>query len=141
MLKKGKPLDDPILIEILVEAIRLGLYSLFNHKMPIFYNSLTWDITINLSGVLGWSVGFKSVLRSCLPSFYRRIPEGTGWIMDGFPTSYNQAKALEKALSGFDVSTKEAERVRDVGNNGIRDIFPVFDGMNYVDGDFLSALL
>jgi adenylate kinase family enzyme len=32
---------------------------------------------------------------------YRNIPEGTGWILDGFPSNYNQAKVLEKALTGF----------------------------------------
>lgn len=31
----------------------------------------------------------------------REIPEGTGWILDNFPKSLKQAKALEKALSGF----------------------------------------
>jgi adenylate kinase family enzyme len=31
---------------------------------------------------------------------YRNIPEGTGWILDGFPSNYNQAKVLEKALTG-----------------------------------------
>ena len=31
----------------------------------------------------------------------RRIPEGTGWILDGFPQNYPQAKLLEKALSGY----------------------------------------
>ena len=43
--------------------------------------------------------------------YYRRIPEGTGWVMDGFPTSYNQAKALEKALSGFDYTGKDIAKV------------------------------
>ncbi|XP_074662046.1 sperm flagellar protein 2-like [Tubulanus polymorphus] len=52
-LKKGKPVDDEIVVDILVEAIR-------------------------------------------------RIPEGTGWILDGYPTTYSQAKLVEKALSGFD---------------------------------------
>ena len=33
--------------------------------------------------------------------FSRNIPEGTGWILDGFPSNYNQAKTLEKALTGF----------------------------------------
>ncbi|KAL5265353.1 hypothetical protein ACHWQZ_G006182 [Mnemiopsis leidyi] len=31
----------------------------------------------------------------------REIPEGTGWILDNFPKTLKQAKALEKALSGF----------------------------------------
>lgn len=51
-LKKGQPIDDQVIVDILVEAIR-------------------------------------------------NIPEGTGWILDGFPSNYNQAKVLEKALTGF----------------------------------------
>lgn len=39
----------------------------------------------------------------------RHIPEGTGWVMDGFPSNYQQAKILEKALSGFDAMAKEAK--------------------------------
>ena len=38
----------------------------------------------------------------------RRIPEGEGWIIDGFPTSYDQVKLLENALSGY-----EEEQVKD----------------------------
>lgn len=38
----------------------------------------------------------------------RRIPEGTGWLLDGYPQNYNQAKMLEKALSGYDANAKEA---------------------------------
>ena len=30
------------------------------------------------------------------------LPHDTGFIIDGFPTTYNQAKLLEKALSGYD---------------------------------------
>ena len=37
----------------------------------------------------------------------RGVPEGTGWILDGFPTTYNQAKLLEKALSGLDKEGQE----------------------------------
>jgi len=33
----------------------------------------------------------------------RNIPDGTGWILDGFPATINQAKLLEKALTGNDV--------------------------------------
>lgn len=36
----------------------------------------------------------------------RLIPSGTGWVVDGFPTTYAQAKLLEKALSGFDAGGK-----------------------------------
>ncbi|XP_074612593.1 sperm flagellar protein 2-like [Acropora palmata] len=38
----------------------------------------------------------------------RQVPEGTGWIMDGFPSTTSQAKLLEKALSGYDAQ-KEAK--------------------------------
>lgn len=38
----------------------------------------------------------------------RRIPEGEGWIIDGFPTTYDQVKLLENALGGY-----EEERTRD----------------------------
>jgi adenylate kinase family enzyme len=32
----------------------------------------------------------------------RTIPASKGWIIDGFPTNYEQAKLLEKALTGYD---------------------------------------
>ena len=32
----------------------------------------------------------------------RNIPEESGWVLDGFPVTYHQTKALEKALSGID---------------------------------------
>jgi hypothetical protein len=32
----------------------------------------------------------------------RRLPKEKGWIIDGFPLTYNQTKLLEKALSGYD---------------------------------------
>lgn len=35
---------------------------------------------------------------------FRQVPEGTGWILDGFPANYNQAKLLEKALTGYEES-------------------------------------
>ena len=38
----------------------------------------------------------------------RRIPEGEGWIIDGFPTTYDQVKLLENALAGY-----EEERAKD----------------------------
>ncbi|GFR65233.1 sperm flagellar 2, partial [Elysia marginata] len=52
-LKKGRPVDDQVVVDIIVDAIR-------------------------------------------------QIPEGTGWVLDGYPQNYNQAKMLEKALSGYD---------------------------------------
>lgn len=57
LLKRGKPVDDALSVEILAEAIR-------------------------------------------------QLPEGCGWVLDGFPSTYTQAKLLEKALSGFDANTK-----------------------------------
>ena len=46
---------------------------------------------------------------------FRRVPEGTGWVLDGFPTTYNQAKTLEKALSGFDAAAKDGKGRLDKG--------------------------
>jgi len=34
----------------------------------------------------------------------RSIPDGTGWVLDGFPTTAAQAALLEKALTGNEVS-------------------------------------
>ncbi|XP_066298432.1 sperm flagellar protein 2-like isoform X6 [Branchiostoma lanceolatum] len=50
-LRRGKSVDDQILVDIVIDAIR-------------------------------------------------RLPEGTGWILDGFPMTLQQAKLLEKALTG-----------------------------------------
>ena len=35
-------------------------------------------------------------------SFVRRIPDGEGWIIDGFPITYEQVKLLENALAGYE---------------------------------------
>jgi len=45
----------------------------------------------------------------------RHVPEGTGWIMDGFPSTISQAKLLEKALSGYDAhkEAKDAKAAKD----------------------------
>lgn len=43
---------------------------------------------------------------------FRKIPEGTGWIMDGYPHSYAQAKLLERALSGCDADIKENKKAQ-----------------------------
>lgn len=40
----------------------------------------------------------------------RQIPEGTGWILEGYPNNYSQAKLLEKALTGCDVSAAEQKQ-------------------------------
>jgi hypothetical protein len=48
--------------------------------------------------------------------FYsRHIPEGTGWVIDGFPSTYSQAKLLEKALSGFDATDKSKSNIKLAG--------------------------
>ncbi|XP_070194777.1 sperm flagellar protein 2-like isoform X3 [Littorina saxatilis] len=61
-LKKGRPVDDQIVVDILADAIK-------------------------------------------------RIPEGTGWVIDGYPQNYNQAKLLEKALSGYDANAKDNSKI------------------------------
>ena len=39
---------------------------------------------------------------SCIfQTILSEVPQGTGWILDNFPKTLKQAKALEKALSGF----------------------------------------
>ena len=39
------------------------------------------------------------------PPDLRNLGEGNGWITDGFPTTYDQAKLLEIHLTGFDVDS------------------------------------
>lgn len=39
------------------------------------------------------------------------LPEGTGWVLDGFPTNYAQAKLLEKALTGVEAMSREPSKV------------------------------
>ncbi|KAL8590470.1 hypothetical protein ACOMHN_011683 [Nucella lapillus] len=58
-LKKGQPVDDEVVVEVLADVIR-------------------------------------------------QIPEGTGWVIDGYPQDVDQAKLLEKALSGYDAFAKES---------------------------------
>ncbi|XP_076440661.1 sperm flagellar protein 2-like isoform X2 [Babylonia areolata] len=58
-LKRGQPVDDEVVVEILADVIR-------------------------------------------------QIPEGTGWVLDGYPQTLTQAKLLEKALSGYDAFAKES---------------------------------
>ena len=52
--------------------------------------------------------------------FLRRVPEGTGWVLDGFPASYNQAKMLEKALTGFDAAAKEGKGRADTSSSKLK---------------------
>ncbi|XP_059172221.1 sperm flagellar protein 2-like isoform X3 [Physella acuta] len=59
-LKKGKPVEDQVVIDIVIEAIR-------------------------------------------------KIPAGTGWVLDGYPHTYAQAKLLEKALSGIDTAKTDSK--------------------------------
>ncbi|XP_052777050.1 sperm flagellar protein 2-like isoform X2 [Mya arenaria] len=49
------------------------------------------------------------VLVDILVESIRRVPEGTGWVIDGFPMNYAQAKMLEKALSGYDAAAKSGK--------------------------------
>ena len=37
------------------------------------------------------------------------LPEGTGWILDGFPVTVTQAMLLEKAVSGYDAAVRDAQ--------------------------------
>ncbi|BFZ00141.1 hypothetical protein BsWGS_03180 [Bradybaena similaris] len=60
-LKKGLPVDDKLVVDILAESIR-------------------------------------------------QIPEGTGWILEGYPQNYSQAKMLEKTLTGCDLSAGEQKQ-------------------------------
>lgn len=50
-------------------------------------------------------------LRACVSFtwlyFSRNVSEGTGWVLDNYPQNYNQAKLLEKALSGYDANSRE----------------------------------
>lgn len=45
-------------------------------------------------------IRFFSFSSTCCPS--RRLPEGEGWIIDGFPITYDQVKLLENALAGYE---------------------------------------
>ncbi|PVD23583.1 hypothetical protein C0Q70_16855 [Pomacea canaliculata] len=74
-LKKGRPVDDPTIVDILVDAIR-------------------------------------------------RVPEGTGWVVDSFPLNYSQAKLLEKALSGFDADIKQQKSQKSRQSNLVPDPRP-----------------
>ena len=40
------------------------------------------------------------------------LPHDTGFIIDGFPATYNQAKLLEKALSGYDEDNPVPPKLR-----------------------------
>ncbi|XP_049326438.1 sperm flagellar protein 2 isoform X1 [Astyanax mexicanus] len=40
----------------------------------------------------------------------RQVPEGQGWVLDGFPISVSQARLLEKALSGTDPDQADRKR-------------------------------
>lgn len=42
------------------------------------------------------------VLIEVVADAIRNIPEENGWVLDGFPVTYSQTKALEKSLSGID---------------------------------------
>ncbi|XP_037387344.1 sperm flagellar protein 2 [Pygocentrus nattereri] len=40
----------------------------------------------------------------------RQVPEGRGWVLDGFPANVSQARLLEKALSGADPDQADRKR-------------------------------
>ncbi|XP_066514487.1 sperm flagellar protein 2-like isoform X1 [Hoplias malabaricus] len=40
----------------------------------------------------------------------RQVPEGCGWVLDGFPVTVSQARLLEKSLSGTDPDLAERKR-------------------------------
>ncbi|XP_069483223.1 sperm flagellar protein 2 isoform X2 [Ambystoma mexicanum] len=42
------------------------------------------------------------LLTDIIVAAINRVPENTGWIMDGYPLTINQAKLFEKALTGVD---------------------------------------
>jgi len=39
------------------------------------------------------------------------LPEGTGWVLDGFPVTLAQAVLLEKAVSGYDATASQSSIV------------------------------
>lgn len=41
---------------------------------------------------------------------HRQVPEGRGWVLDGFPVNVSQARLLETALSGADPDQVEGKR-------------------------------
>lgn len=49
------------------------------------YNATNINLMNNLTVIL---------IRKHIFLFKRQVPEGTGWIMDGFPSSINQAKVF-----------------------------------------------
>ncbi|XP_057298976.1 sperm flagellar protein 2-like isoform X2 [Hydractinia symbiolongicarpus] len=52
-----------------------------------------------------------SLLVDILVEHIRNIPDGTGWIIDGFPMNIQQAKLLEKALTGYEAAPSPRKSV------------------------------
>ena len=42
----------------------------------------------------------------------KTLPSDKGWLIDGFPVTYNQAKLLEKALTGFDEDNQVKKKAK-----------------------------
>uniref|UniRef100_A0A8C5LXN1 Sperm flagellar 2 n=1 Tax=Leptobrachium leishanense TaxID=445787 RepID=A0A8C5LXN1_9ANUR len=67
----------------------------------------------------------------------KHIPENTGWILDGFPTTVDQARLFEKALTGIDSEkargkNKRAKRSSLVKNpTGHKDSPPPFSALDF----------
>ena len=49
------------------------------------------------------------------------MPEGTGWLLDGFPATNFQAKLLEKALTGGDNMGREDSKTNLKDKEGYQD--------------------
>lgn len=77
-LKKGKATPDQLLVDIMVESVR---WSAFHCALWLRQYVLATEFTSTRS------IAFNEIIM-----FFRQVPEGTGWIMDGFPSTTSQAK-------------------------------------------------
>ena len=50
------------------------------------------------------------ILIEIITGSIRKLPQGTGWVLEGFPTTVRQAVIFEKALTGKDVSEGAANK-------------------------------
>ncbi|EDV23473.1 uncharacterized protein TRIADDRAFT_58131 [Trichoplax adhaerens] len=51
------------------------------------------------------------VMVDIITNTIKKIPQGSGWILDDFPSTYNQAKLFEKALTGYDPSPPQVKTI------------------------------